>query len=462
MTHVNCFLAALLLMENNTVAIIGPQYSVMAHVISHIANELQVPLLSFAATDPTLTSLQFPYFVRTSQSDQFQMAAVADIVDYYQWRDVIAIYIDDDHGRNGIVSLEDKLAEKRCKISYKAPLRPNNINREEINSALVKVIIRESRVIVLHIYPSFGLEVLKVAESLSMLGSGYVWLATDWLSTALDTDPSRSSSYMNYLQGVITLRVYTPDSGMKKNFTSRWSNLTKEKALDQSPFMWNTYGLYAYDTVWVLAYALDSFFNSGGTLSFTNDSSLNKLMGDRLGLDSVGVFANGSLLMEDIMKVNRTGLTGQMMFSSDGERMNPAYEIINVIGTGIRRIGFWSNSSGLHTGQEAHDHVKSSKGLYGVIWPGQTTVTPRGWVFANDGRHLKIGVPLRISYSEFVSRMEGSEMFGGYCIDVFKAAVDLLPYPVPYKFVPFGDGKSNPLNSELLHKITASVSKNHA
>ncbi|GLT54129.1 hypothetical protein SLA2020_273540 [Shorea laevis] len=43
---------ALRFMENDTVAIVGPQESVMAHVISHIANELQVPLLSFAATDP--------------------------------------------------------------------------------------------------------------------------------------------------------------------------------------------------------------------------------------------------------------------------------------------------------------------------------------------------------------------------------------------------------------------------
>jgi ionotropic glutamate receptor len=72
-------------MENDTVAIIGPQQSVMAHVISHIANELQVPLLSFAAPDPTLNSLQFPYFVRTTQSDLFQMSAVAEIVSYYEW-----------------------------------------------------------------------------------------------------------------------------------------------------------------------------------------------------------------------------------------------------------------------------------------------------------------------------------------------------------------------------------------
>ncbi|KAJ0096963.1 hypothetical protein Patl1_29289 [Pistacia atlantica] len=88
------------------------------------SNELQVPLLSFSATDPTLTPLQYPFFVRTTQSDLFQMAVVADIVDYYGWRDVISVCVDDDHGRNTVAALRGKLAEKRCKLSYKAPLSP--------------------------------------------------------------------------------------------------------------------------------------------------------------------------------------------------------------------------------------------------------------------------------------------------------------------------------------------------
>ncbi|XP_061355031.1 glutamate receptor 3.6-like [Gastrolobium bilobum] len=445
---------SLLLMENDTVAIIGPQYSVMAHVVSHIANEMQVPLLSFAATDPTLTSLQFPYFVRTTQSDEYQMAAVADIVDHFQWRDVIAIFIDDDHGRNGVAALGDKLAEKRGKISYKVTFRPYNITSEEINNALVKIALMESRVIVLHIFTAFGLDVLHAADSLGMMGSGYVWIATDWLSTILDSNPSLfTSPAMNYIQGVITLRTYTPDSQIKTKFISKWNNLTHKKDPDQGPIGLSTFGLYAYDTVWVLASALDAFFNSGGTLSFSNDSSLNMLRGDTLHLDTMGVFVNGSMLLQEILKVNRTGLTGQMVFGQDGNILHPSYEIINVIGTGIRRIGYWSDSSGLHNGV-APNLSNSSEGLYGVIWPGQTTQTPRGWVFANNGRHLRIGVPLRISYREFVSRIEGTEMFGGYCIDVFTTALNLLPYPVPYKFIPFGDGKTNPLNSQLLHMIT--------
>ena len=265
-------------MEKDTVAIIGPQFSVMAHVISHIANEMQVPILSFAATDPTLTSLEFPYFVRTTQSDLNQMAAVADIVDHFQWRDVIAIFIDDDHGRNGVAALGDKLEEKHSKISYKVALRPGELTTDEINNALFKVAMMESRVIVLHVTLHFGLQVLHLAQSHGMMGSGYVWIATDWLSTILDSDPSLSTSaVMNDMQGVITLRMYTPESKNKRNFTSRWNrnlshNIVSDHDHNHGPsFGLNMFGLYAYDTVCVLASALDAFFNNGGTLSFSND-----------------------------------------------------------------------------------------------------------------------------------------------------------------------------------------------
>jgi ionotropic glutamate receptor len=127
-------------MGKGTMAIIGPLNSVTAHVISQIADELQVPLLSYSATDPTLSSLQFPFFVRTSQSDLFQMVAIAEIVDHYGWKEVTAVYVDDDYGRNGIVALGDALVEKRCKISYKVPMPPK-ATRDEITDILVKVVI---------------------------------------------------------------------------------------------------------------------------------------------------------------------------------------------------------------------------------------------------------------------------------------------------------------------------------
>ncbi|KAM0970083.1 hypothetical protein EV1_017984 [Malus domestica] len=448
---------ALRFMEKDTIAIIGPQNAVTAHVISHIANELQVPLVSFSVTDPTLSALQFPFFVRSTQNDLYQMAAIAEMVDYYGWREVIALYVDDDHGRNGITALANMLAEKRCKISYKAPLVLDS-NRDNITDVLVKVALTESRIIVLHAYGSWGPLVFDVAKYLGMMGTGYVWIATSWLSTLIDTASPLPSGMMDDMQGVLTLRMYTPETELKRKFVLRWSNLTSGQT-SKGPIGLNAYGLYAYDTVWLLARAIDAFFDQGGNLSFSNDSRLTQLRGGDLNLDAMSIFNGGNLLMKNILQVNMTGVSGPMKFTPKKDLIRPAFEIINVIGTGIRTIGYWSNFSGLSVVRpetlytKPPNHSNSSDKLYSVIWPGQTTQKPRGWVFPNNGRHLRIGVPKRVSFREFVSYTEGNDMFTGYSIDVFTAALNLLPYAVPYKLIPFGDGHKNPSVTELVHKI---------
>ncbi|KAM7261130.1 hypothetical protein ACFE04_026605 [Oxalis oulophora] len=444
---------ALDLMGNNTVAIIGPQFSVVAHVISEIANDLHVPLLSFAATDPTLSPLQFPFFVRTTISDQFQMAAIADIVDYYEWRDVTAIYVDDDHGRNGIAVLGDKLAAKRCKISYKAPLNPH-VTLAQISDALLKVAFMESRIFVLHTYADWGLDVLDLAHRLGMIRDGYVWIVTDWLSTLLDSDSPLPTKAVDSIQGVLTLKIYTPHSDQQSNFIARWRNLTNGK-----PPGVNTYALYAYDTVWLLAHALDAFFKHGGNISFSNDTRLNMMQQGNIKFDALGIFDGGNQLLNEILQVNMTGLTGPFGFTSDRNLIDPAYEVINVIGSGHRRVGYWSNHSGLSVTYPTKllNGSNSSPMLKGVIWPGQTSEKPRGWVFPNNGRFLSIGVPNRVVYPEFVSKVKGTDKFSGYCIDVFTAALALLPYAVPYKLIPFGDGLVNPTPSDLLHLVPAGV-----
>ncbi|KAF7829066.1 glutamate receptor 3.6-like [Senna tora] len=423
------------LMARHPVAIIGPQSSITAHVISHIANELQVPLLSFSATEPTLSSLEFPFFVRTSHSDLYEMTAIAELVNYYGWREVIAVYTDDDQGRNGIIALGDKLAERRCKISYKAPMSPE-ASEEEITDVLVQVAMAESRIIVLHTNTAWGPKVLKVAKYLRMMDSGYVWITTNFLSTILDTDGPLPLDTMEMIQGVLTLRVYTPDSELKRRFFSRWRNLTANSDVHLGL---NTYPLYAYDTVYLLAHALDSFFKQGNQITFSYDPKLSELRGNSLNLDSLNIFDQGQRLRSCIYDVNMKGVTGS------------------------RRVGYWSNYTGLSIDppeelySKPPNHSIASQKLRSVIWPGHMIQKPRGWVFPNTGRLLKIGVPKRVSYREFVSQVQGTDMFKGFCIDVFLSAVNLLPYAVPYKFVGFGDDHSNPNYNELVRFITTGV-----
>lgn len=455
------FSIAFQFMEADIVAVVGPQCSMIAHTISHIANELQVPLLSFGATDPALSTLQFPFFIRTTQSDLFQMQAVAEIVSYYQWKEVIAIFVDYEYGQNGVSALGDKLAERRCKISFKAALPPEP-NRSDVTDLLIKVALMESRVLVLHANPTVSLIVFSVANYLQMMSNGYVWIATDSLTALLDSRAPLSAQIMESMQGVIALRQHTADSKKKSELVARWSGLVKNQTGDN--FHINSYGFYAYDTVWILARALDAFFNDGGIVSFSNDSRLRDIQEGNLNLQAMSVFDGGKLLLDKIRQTNMSGVIGSIQFDSNGYLIHPAYDIINVVGTGFRTVGYWSNYSGLSIVPPETLYSKPpnrssvNQQLHSVIWPGETITKPRGWVFPNNGKELRIGVPNRASYQEFVSEEPHTGTIKGYCIDVFVAAVNLLPYPVPHRFIPFGNGHQNPSYTELVNKIITNVS----
>lgn len=443
------------------VAIIGPQSSGIAHVISHVVNELHMPLLSFGATDPTLSALQYTYFLRTTQNDYFQMYAIADLITYFGWREVIAIFVDDDYGRSGISVLGDALAKKRSKISYKAAFSPG-ASKNEINDLLIGVNLMESRVYVVHVNPDSGLSIFSVAKSLGMMSSGYVWIATDWLPTILDSIEPVDTDMMNLVQGVVALRHYTPDTDLKKSFMSRWKNLKhKERA---GPAGFNSYALYAYDTVLLAARALDVFFNEGGNVSYSSDPKLHDTNGSTLHLSSLHVFDGGQQFLQMLVRMNFTGLSGQIQFDSDKNLVRPAYDVLNIAGTGYRRIGYWSNYSGLSIIAPEILYTKppntstSSQILYTVIWPGETKNVPRGWVFPDNGKSLRIAVPNRISYKEYVAKDRNSPGVKGYCIDVFEAAINLLPYPVPHTYMLFGDGKRNPSYNELVQAVADNVS----
>jgi ionotropic glutamate receptor len=58
-------------------------------------------------------------------------------------------------------------------------------------------------------------------------------------------------------------------------------------------------------------------------------------------------------------------------------------------------------------------------------------------------------VPRKVGFQQFV-RVEYNNTFDGFCIDIFLAVVNLLPYVVPYMFVSFQNGHSNPNYDDLV------------
>ncbi|KAL9238341.1 hypothetical protein vseg_012774 [Gypsophila vaccaria] len=444
-------MGALRFMEMDTAAVIGPQTSSMAHVLSHLANELHVPFLSFTALDPTLSPIQYPYFFQTAPSDLFQMTAIAEMISYFQWTQVIAIYTDDEQSRNGITTLGDKLTERRCRISYKAILPPDLRKSDtDVVEQLRKVKMMESRIFVVQTLASYGHVILKAAEKLGMLGDGYVWIAASWLPTVLDSNPT--PEFYKLSQGLLTLRLHTPDSERKRAFVARWNKLSNASV------GLNVYGLYAYDTVWLFAHAMTAFLNQGNKISFSNDPILTDL-GGNMNLSALSVFDGGKQLVRNILDTRMTGLTGPMLFTPERYIINPSFEVINIVGNQMKQIGYWSNYSGLSVvapetlRSKPQNRSSASQKLDSVVWPGGSKTKPRGWVFPRDGRKLQIGVPRRVSFQYFAYQDNHTHAIRGYCIDVFEAAVKLLPYGVPYEFKLFGDGHQNPNYTDLVRRV---------
>lgn len=449
------------MLEQGVVAMIGPQSSEIANILSGIANGLQVPIVSYGATDPTLSALQFPYFLRTTHSDAYQMDAMADLMEFYGWKEFIVIYVDNDYGRNGVSAFEDELDKRTLRIAYKLPL-PIQFNMSYVTEVLNSSKSFGPRVYLVHVDPDPSLKIFTVAKRLQMMTSNYVWFATDWLSTTIDSySPTMSRTSLGVLQGVVTLRQHIPKSTRKQAFLSKWRKL-QQSGLVSSEL--NNYGLYAYDAVWTVAYSIDRFIKKYGNVSFSLNDKLLSVKGTELQLGKLKVFDGGAILLKELLETNFTGLTGQIRFDEVRNLINSGYDVINIDQREIRTIGFWSNYTGFSVSPPEAVKVKKvsyspwDQKLNNVTWPGGETTTPRGWVIAVDEKPLRIVVPNRTSFVEFVTEYNNHDI-KGYCIDIFTEACKLIPYEVPFRLEPFGDGHSNPKYDQLVKMVESDVSK---
>lgn len=459
----NAFLGstgAFQVLEQGVAAIIGPQSSAIAHSISQIADAVHVPLISYAATDPTLSSLQFPLFFRTIQSDSEQMAAMANLIDFNGWKEVIVIFLDDDYGRNGISALSDELENRRLKLAHKLALSIH-YDLDEITKLLNQSRVYSPRVFVVHVNPDPRLRIFSIARKLQMMTSDYVWLATDWLSATLHSVSPANQNSLSVVEGVVALRQHVPDSRKKRDFISRWKKMQKGAANTSL----NSYGFFAYDTVWTVAHSIDKFLEVYNNITFSlhENNMVPHTEGIGIQLENLKVFAGGSDLVNILLQSNFRGLSGQIRFSSDRNIISSGYDIININQMKINRVGYWSNHSGFSVvppevlAKKKHRRVSVDQKLGNITWPGGKTERPRGWVIADNAKPLRIGVPKRASFVEFVTEVQESHQMQGYCIDIFMKALEFIPYEIPFVFKPVGNGKANPNYDALVKKLDENV-----
>lgn len=151
-----------------------------------LANKSQVPVITFSATSPLLTSTKTPYFVRATLNDLSQVRAIAAIVKSFEWRSVVAIYVDNEFGEGIMPYLADALQDVHTCITIRSVISLEASN-DQITNQLYKLMTMQTRVFVAHMPPNLGFRVIQKARDIGMMGEGYVWIFTDgmtnWISS---------------------------------------------------------------------------------------------------------------------------------------------------------------------------------------------------------------------------------------------------------------------------------------
>lgn len=413
-------------------AIIGPQSSAEAKFVIGLGRRYHVPIISFSATSPHLCSSHSPFFIRTAFDDSTQVKAIAAVVEAYAWLEVVVIYEDTDYGNSLIPYLVDALQEVGARVPYRSVIRPYS-NDTEISKELHHLNSTRATIFLVHMTASLGSKFFVLASEAGMMTEGYGWIVTQGLSTLLDPVDSRA---MDSMQGILGVRPYIPMSKQLGDLLLRMKRFRFIKPNKITGV--NLFGLWAYDSVWALAMAVEKVGMANYSSMMTNVTT------SRVNVASLGAGDMGQNLVEAIQDSKFENLSGHFQLIK-GQLEPSTFEIFNVIGEKERIIGYWNEKNGLSRMLNGAAKLDVKSKLKQPIWPGDTTNQP-------PTKKLRIGVPLKQGFYEFL-KVEKNRSISGFSAEVFFTAVAQLPFPIMYEFIPH-DGTYDDLLYQIHLRVT--------
>ncbi|KAM4043785.1 vomeronasal type-2 receptor 1-like [Anomaloglossus baeobatrachus] len=183
-------------------AVIGAGGSALSIATARILGLYYFPQVGYASSCSVLSDkFQFPSFIRTIPSDQYQSKGFADLVTYFGWTWVGTIAADDDYGKYGIKVFKEEVEKNGVCIAFSETL-PRIYNKEAIDN-IVKV-IRGSNANVIIIFSS-DIDLSPLMEALAATNiTGKTYISSEaWTTSALIAKPE----YFSFLGGTIGFAI---------------------------------------------------------------------------------------------------------------------------------------------------------------------------------------------------------------------------------------------------------------
>ncbi|KAL1533165.1 glutamate receptor 2.7-like isoform X1 [Salvia divinorum] len=392
--------AAIDLLNNTQVmAILGPQKSIQADFVIDICDRERVPIIS-PATSPALPHKETPYFIRSAWCSSSQAKAIAAIVKAFGWKEVVLVYENSIYGSGLLPYLTVNLLQSNVVISNLSFIPPY-AKDDQVLQELFNLMDMQTKVLIVHMPPDIASRFFQMAKEVGMMTEGYAWLISDPLTSLLSSVDSVTTEAM---QGVIGVKAFVPRS---------------EEHVS-------------------LAEAIE-----------------------RVGVPNQRVNRGSSALASVLRNFTSKGLSCDFNITN-GQLQSSTFEIVNIIGKGDNTVGFWTEKYGISKELKLNGHKPiystEKENILGILWPGQTSNVPKGWEIPTSGKKLRVGVPVKDGFNEFVNVAWNQETnaveASGFCIDVFEEVIRSMPYDVIFEYIPFAttEGRSAEYYDDLVYQ----------
>lgn len=369
-----------LISNSNIVGIIGPEFSRQCHFIAPFAQQIGIPIISYAATDSELSDRRmFPAFYRTVPSDSTAALALAKLFRLYKWKSCIIVYQNDAFGSAGLKVISEAFSNEKILITEVIIFDIMTENfQEDWQNLLRKSSIRTVLVWARSYYTT---SILFHALKNDVVGPQFTWI----LTSDIPLNQFESDVYSK-LNGILIIEPVVGNlvnAAINKTLLEDAYKIWQENEPETYPNRTNeinAYALYAFDATWTLIRALQRF------CSIQHDDSSSCLQLKNTSFCFARELAHSTTLFDLISNSSFLGVSGLIKFSANvTDRIDGIYYLAKNLqySKQLKSIPVlvWSESN------DWSSYTQSNV----IIWPGNTLLHPTGHA-AVIGVHLRIAI----------------------------------------------------------------------
>ncbi|CAF1344135.1 unnamed protein product [Adineta ricciae] len=370
---------------SNTVGIVGPAVSREAHVIAPFGASINIPTISYSATNPELSDrIANPTFYRTVPSDNDAAVTIANLFLEFNWTMCLIIYQNDEFGTGGAKAISDAFVDSNVTVTETMIFDLNTLSiRGDLKSTLTGSL---ARIVIVWADTSYATLILQSALKADVVGPLFTWiLGSDVPLTAFD------EIWYDRLIGVLTIGPVVgnlANAPVNQTLLNDALGIWQKYEPESFPGTANVdyYALFAFDATWTLIQSFAQLCPNStvsSCITFTNTS----FCFDRRVLNIHSIF--------DIINTNTfLGVTGPVQFSTNKtDRVNGTYYIVkNVqrVSSTLKYVPVLISTNSAAWTPQAQANV--------IIWPGHSLAVPTGYA-SLQGVTLHIAIILTAPFT---------------------------------------------------------------